>query len=201
MAAHERGQLQLLGLGKRTQGRPPRLGIAGRDQGVQPVGFGQQTGGPGEIPDLAGVDPLGRQACLTQGGGGRQFIAAAGLQNDEVSRQKGKPRHQLVQAGGVVGHPEDLPGGPEGHMQTFFGDIDAHKDKRCFPTRGLPVLHMRACDLATVRARARVGVATRLRSGLRGPRISRPANPGPPEQLMKGFPGGPYSGYLNFMNW
>ena len=37
--------------------------------------------------------------------------------------------HQMVQAGGVVGHLEDFPGGPQGYIQVFFRDVDAHKDK------------------------------------------------------------------------
>ena len=67
---------------------------------------------------------------MTQAGQGHQFIAAAGLQDDEPWLQEVKTLRQVVQTGGVIGHLENFPGWPDGNIQAFFGDIDANKYRR-----------------------------------------------------------------------
>ena len=114
--------------GQRADGGADRLGKVRDDPGVERIRFGQQAGGAGEVPDLAGVDDRNRQAGAGQDGRHRGFVAARRFEGDESWCQGPQAVDERGQSRLVVRDHERLPGGAHVDVQVGFGDIETDEE-------------------------------------------------------------------------
>jgi hypothetical protein len=129
---------------------------------------------------LARIDDGKRQARGGDGGRDERLEAAGCFEHDQAGLPWHEALEQLLKAGSVTRHGEDLARGADMHVELILGDIDA--DKAGLHFDHVPSLRMRArsaaarprAALATVRDRkVRAGRGAWLRCGLYGPRFRR----------------------------
>jgi hypothetical protein len=102
----------------------------GQDLGVDLIGFGQLSGGPGEFPHRQGIDQGHWQLGLGQGRDRQELIAAGSLQDDELGLEGGQAFYQLLDAAIVIRGNKMAALRPHGHIQVLLRDIEAHKNLR-----------------------------------------------------------------------
>ena len=79
--------------------RKERQGI-----GIDPIGFGELAGGPGEVTDLARVGHDQREPGRREGGDGGALVSASGLHHDERRGVPAQALEQCLDASLIIGH-------------------------------------------------------------------------------------------------
>ena len=118
-------KLPRFGIRKRPGSRTYGLGEAGKDLGVEPIGFGEPTRGTGEVSGLSGIehgygDPSG---ASSESRGDRTLKTTAGFEDHEDGVQLFELAEEFVESILIIGHSEGLSRGEEGHLQAGFGDV------------------------------------------------------------------------------
>ena len=119
----------------------------GQHPGVHRVGLGTLAEGPGEGPDLEGVDRIQGESGLQEGVLDVAVEGSGGFVRDPTD-PRADPGDQLAEAGAVVREPGCSPLGRGEGVEPVLGDVDPDGAKDAahlfFPS---PVLVMRASML------------------------------------------------------
>ena len=107
---------------------PDGLAEAGQDAGIDGVGFGELTGGLGEVPDLPGVEDHQGQTLCGQVVDGVHLPAAGGLEEHQLGVYRFEEVGQQGDAVFAVGKADGFSGGRHGHIEAVLGDVDTDKD-------------------------------------------------------------------------
>jgi hypothetical protein len=151
-AGLEPGKTLLPGRRRRTVHRLDGQAEASQDLGIDSIGFGQDAGGPGEVPDLAWVDADGGQPGLNEAVKRSGLVTAGGLEQDAGRRMPGEPADQVTASGRSIGKTLDGTVRVQCDVEEGFGDVDAGDGVRSGADAGCaegghvePFLAMRAC--------------------------------------------------------
>ncbi len=96
-------------IGQRARGRAHALGEERQDVGIDPIGFGELAGGPGNVADLSRVGDDQRQPGRRKCGNRRALGAASGLEDDERRRVAADALDECLDAGAIIGQCPALP--------------------------------------------------------------------------------------------
>lgn len=89
-------QLILVSMGPRQRPRLHMPGEAGQDGGIEPIGFGQDIKGFGEVADLSGIDDADDVPRRRQVASDGPFITAGGFQDDQTGSRRWEFSEQFL---------------------------------------------------------------------------------------------------------
>ena len=116
------------GVAQRVHGWSDCFGEVSQYRRVQSVGLGQLTGGPGEVPHLAGVDYDHRHRLGCKGSHERQLQAARSLQQHHDRLEGLQLGDQFTDPCLVMWNFPSVVRGTDGYIHLGLGYIDACVD-------------------------------------------------------------------------
>jgi hypothetical protein len=125
-AADQFGQLLFLFRAGRGGFGLQRLAVGGQDGGINVIGLGPLTGGPGEVADTGGVQDADGHFGFMQCGDDVAFVTAGGFTDDVNASLRGEEFKQPAMTGGGVGQVVDPTG--EVKLQVKLGNVQARVD-------------------------------------------------------------------------
>ena len=99
---------------------------AGKHKGIAPVSLGEFSCGLGEASGLTGIDLDPRQASLDQRLLEQAMVGPCRLENDSGDIEPFEPFDDGAMAFRIVRDAEALAGGMDRHVESVFGNVDAH---------------------------------------------------------------------------
>ena len=124
-AQHQRRQCLFGRRPWRSRHRPQPLAVERQRVGIEPIGFRQQTGGAGEIADLARIDHCDRDLGLLERRRQHALQATRGLDHHQQARLAGKPDDQPRNAAPVAAEAGAIATWQQVHIRLRRADIYA----------------------------------------------------------------------------
>ena len=147
---------------------------------VDPIGFGEDSAGFGEVADLSGVDDRNLMARVDQFGDEGPLVTAGRFHDDQTLSGRRKLLSELPSALGIVWRLERRSLRQHVHVEGPFGDVDTDEGFEGDVHDDVPSLRMRAraatgatTALTAVRADLMRPAAIQLSHGLLGPEGGR----------------------------